>query len=124
MNKSGRRLGELVHHARQTKGLTAQGLAEASGTSRSFIMKLERGEYVQVSPAYLQALAEALDLPLADLYSAAGYPLPAGLPTFAPYLRRRYGEELPEKAISQLTEYFELLRDKYTDDNAAQGGAR
>lgn len=129
MKQSGKRLGQFVRQARLAKGLSILRLADAIGGSKSFIIKLERGEYEQVSPHYLQALARALELPLEDLSSLAGYPLPDALPTIAPYLRRRYGEELPDQAIDQITEYFELLRSKYTadrrDDSAgARGGGR
>ncbi len=59
-----------------------------------------------------------LEVPAADLYALGGYKLPEALPTFGPYLRTRYREELPEQAIDQLNEYFELLRAKYADSDA------
>jgi hypothetical protein len=42
-------------------------------------------------------------------------PLPEELPDFEAYLRTKH-RQLPERAISQLSEYFSLLRDKYGND--------
>ncbi len=129
----GHRLGEAVHRARQARGLSIRKLAETAGVTHSFIARLEAGRFQTVSPDNLTALAHALDIAPEDLFVLSGYAVPERLPTFGPYLRARYGE-LPEQAIDQLNQYFELLRDKYgdrgaTDDDsddaaAARGGRR
>src|ERR1700724_652406 len=103
-------LGETLRAARQAKGLSARKLAEASGLTHSFISKLESATYESVSPDTLMALARALDVAPEDLFTLAGFRLPDALPSFGPYLRARYGKELPPGARAALTEVFETLK--------------
>jgi transcriptional regulator with XRE-family HTH domain len=103
-------LGETLKTARIAKGLSARKLAEASGLTHSFISKLESATYDSVSPDTLMALARALDVGPEDLFTLAGFRLPDALPSFGPYLRARYGEELPPGARAALTEVFETLK--------------
>ncbi len=129
----GQQLGDAIRRARQARGLSIRRLAEMAGVTHSFIAKLEAGRFQTVSPDNLTALAHALSVAPEDLFALSGYAVPERLPTFGPYLRARYGE-LPESAIDQLNQYFELLRDKYgeretTDDDSddaasARGGRR
>lgn len=129
----GTQLGKAIRAARMDRGLSIRKLAEAAGVTHSYVAKLEAGRFQSISPDHLSALARVLDVPPADLYALGGYKLPEALPTFAPYLRTRYREELPEQAIDQLNEYFELLRAKYADSDglddeadavSARGGSR
>lgn len=106
-------LGATLQTARVAKGLSARKLAQASGLTHSFISKLESATYDSVSPDSLMALARALDLAPEDLFTLAGFPLPEALPSFAPYLRARYGEELPPGARAALTEVFETLKKQH-----------
>src|SRR5580658_4208453 len=103
-------LGETLRTARVAKGLSARKLAVACGLTHSFISKLESATYDGVSPDTLMALARSLDLAPEDLFTLAGYRLPDALPSFGPYLRARYGEELPPAARAALVEVFETLR--------------
>ncbi len=119
----GERLGKAIQLARQRCGLSIRKLAEAAGVTHSYVAKVEAGRFQSVSPDNLAAFARALDVPAADLYALGGYKLPEALPTFAPYLRTRYREELPEQAIDQLNEYFELLRAKYADSDVSDDEA-
>lgn len=63
----------------------------------------------------LQALATALDLELADLYSAVGYSSAESLPSFTPYLRSKYGD-LPAPAQAELAQSFQHIAHKYGYD--------
>lgn len=47
--------------------------------------------------------------------------MPERLPALAPYLRVKY--DLPEQAVDQLQDYFELLSAKYGDDAPGDGDA-
>lgn len=118
-----RGLGLRIREAREAKGWSLRNLAASSGLAHSFISNLESGRYRTASPDKLSALARALDIPADDLLVLSGYRVPETLPSFGPYLRSRYGEQLPESAISQLNDYFELLRDKYSDEPDADAGA-
>jgi transcriptional regulator with XRE-family HTH domain len=132
-NQQMQELGRVLRRARQTKGLSTRGVAEPAGVTHSFIAKLEAGKFRTVSSVHLGALARVLDLPAEDLFALAGYKVPESLPTFGPYLRARYGEELPAHAMDSLSELFEALREKYAgpdqvndeeDDATVGGGVR
>ena len=69
-------LGETLRAAREVKGLSARRLAAASGLTHSFISKLESATYDSVSPDSLMALAQALDVAPADLFTLAGFSFP------------------------------------------------
>lgn len=111
--QKGSQLGQAVRQAREAKGLSTRKLAEAIGTTHSYIHKLEAGWFGSISPENIQALARALDIDAQDLFALAGYKVPEGLPTLVPYMRTKYGEDLPEEAISELQNYFGYLRAKY-----------
>ncbi len=106
-------LGKCIKEARLAKGLSVRRLASLSGLTHSFVSKLEFARYESVSPPTLMALARALDLKPEDLFALAGFKLPKELPSFAPYLRARYGEELPDAARAALNELFDTLRRNY-----------
>ncbi len=112
---------ELIKTTREERGLSLRKLADIAGLHHSFLSKLELGAYDSVSVESLMALAEALDLPPADLFSLAGYRLPESLPSFGPYLRTRYGEQLSDDDLSALTHMFEAMRSGH-DETA--GGSR
>ena len=107
------RLGQVLREARQDKNLSARKLEELCGLDHSFISKLEKATYGTVSADTLIRLARVLDLPTEDLFALAGYKVPEALPSFGPYLRARYGEELPEGARAALTELFDTLSRSY-----------
>lgn len=132
-NKDMTELGRLIAEAREAKGLSARRLEATSGLDHSFISKLEKATYQSVSAETLTTLARVLDLPPEDLFTLAGYKIPASLPSFGPYLRARYGGELPPGARAALTEVFETLRkqhhgsdqvDDEADLNEAPAGGR
>ena len=112
--KDMQRLGGLIRNRREILGLSARKLEDISGLDHSYISKLEKGTYQSVSPDKLTTLAKSLGLNAADLFALAGYQLPDSLPSFGPYLRARYGEELPEGARAALTELFDTLSQHYT----------
>lgn len=69
-----------LRQLRQWRGLTAERLAERAALHRTYVVRLENG---QVSPGFdsLWALADALDLRLADLI---GDEWPEGWPATPP----------------------------------------
>ncbi len=72
------------------------------------------------APETLASLARALGLPLADLYEAAGYPLPQELPTLRPYLRRAYG--VSDQAAADIERYLERIASEYGGRSLPQDG--
>jgi len=78
----------------------------------SVIFRIESGEIAAPNPDKLIHLAQALRLPVADVFVLAGYAVPHQLPSFRPYLRTRYGE-LPPEALTRLDAYFRRIQQEY-----------
>jgi transcriptional regulator with XRE-family HTH domain len=66
-------LGRFVRERRQTLGLTQQQLGDRLGWVQERISLLEGGKYGTPSIAALAGLAEALEVPQAELLRSAGY---------------------------------------------------
>jgi len=111
------KIGEFIRQNREQKGLSINGAARAAHFDPSTWLRVERGEFM-LSPPKLQEVARALGVAVEDLYALAGYTMPEGLPDFGPYLRAKY--DLPDKALEQLQEYFDLLRNKYDEEGGEE----
>lgn len=107
------KVGEFIRRHREQKGLSINGAARAAHLDPSTWLRVERGEFM-LSPPKLQEVSRALEVAIEDLYALAGITMPEGLPDFGPYLRAKY--DLPDKALEQLEEYFDLLRTKYEEE--------
>lgn len=110
-------LGELVRHAREARDFSIRDLADQAEIGRSTLLDLEQGKVASPNPTTLQSLATVLEIDLADIYAAAGYAQPAGLPSFTPYLRSKYAD-LPDDAKAELEKSFAHIADKYGYDPA------
>jgi transcriptional regulator with XRE-family HTH domain len=97
------RLGKLLATARARAGMSTIQLALGAGINQSNVVRLEQGRIARPKPELLQRLAEALDLPLNELYAVAGVPLPR----LQPYLRASYGLSAQDAARAQA--YIERL---------------
>jgi transcriptional regulator with XRE-family HTH domain len=107
----GQKLGQLIQRHRDAKGLSLRALAREAGLDYSWLSRIEQGEIATPAPQRLQRLARALDLDIEELYGLSGYAVSDRLPEFDTYLRAKY--DLPDQAVNQLDEYFQMLRDKY-----------
>lgn len=76
-SNSGRVLsvGEHLRSARRTRGWSLRQAEDASGVSNGYISQIERGE-VEPSPAVLEKLSKAYDIPYEVVMEAAGYIAP------------------------------------------------
>lgn len=110
-------LGQQLRAKRTELGLSARDIAERSGMADSNVLRLEQGAIANPRPETLKAIADALGLDLADLYAAAGYVQPAGLPSFAPYLRSKYAG-LPVDAQREIERSFQQIAAKHGYDPA------
>ena len=112
-----RELGRQLRSRRDELGLSVRDLEKLTGVDDGTIVRIEQGAFAAPAPDKLSRIAEALGLSLADVFSLAEYVVPAELPTFTPYLRRKY-PSLPPKAIAELERYFDDLAARYGLDPA------
>jgi transcriptional regulator with XRE-family HTH domain len=110
-----KRFGRWLREQRKAAGLSKTELARRSGTTDGTIVRIEQGAFEAPSPHKLARIAEALKLSLADVYSMAGYATPDDLPSFQPYLRRKYGD-MPAPAVADLEAAFRQIASKHGYD--------
>lgn len=108
-------LGQFLRTSRQAKGLSIRGLEAIAGVDDGTIVRIEQGAFASPAPEKLAALAAALEVPLADVFALADYPLPTELPSFTPYLRSKY-RDLPDSAVADMERYFARLAKKHGFD--------
>jgi len=113
MNESqAKRLGGWLRQRRREAGLSTIQVAKAAGTTDGTITRIEQGVIAAPDPRKLSRIAEALGLSLADVYVMADYAVPSDLPSFQPYLRRKY-RDMPAEAIGDLEQAFERIIKKH-----------
>lgn len=101
-------LGQWLRERRQEAGIGTTELAKRTGINDATITRIEQGTIARPDPRKLSRIADALELNLADVYAMAGYATPTGLPSFQPYLRRKY-QDLPETALDDLQQAFDRI---------------
>ncbi len=99
--------------------MTVRQLADAAGLVASTVSRLESGLIASPKPDHLQRLAQALGIEVEELYAAAGYLAPGGLPALRPYLRAKYG--LTEDLASRIEGYVEALREDTNQPTRKEG---
>ena len=104
-------LGLLVARARAKSGLSTRVLAAKLNISGAYITRLERGEYLDPSPALLTKLAEALDIEPGRIDRIMRGALSEGLPGMRTYFRAKY--DLTPEQIEQIARYI----DRYVDSD-------
>lgn len=67
------RLGAFIRNRRQQLGLTQEMVEELSGVSQHYQSQIERGKVDRPGDAFLEALAQALELDMADIRRAQGW---------------------------------------------------
>jgi len=107
-----RRLGEWLRERRHEVGIGTTELAKRTGINDATITRLEQGAIASPDPHKLRLISHELDLKLADVYAMAGYAAPTDLPSFQPYLRRKY-RDLPDDAIEDLEQAFKRIVKKH-----------
>lgn len=105
-------LANLLREAREALGLSIREVGLRSGITNSNVVRLEQGIIPNPRPETLKALADVLELDLADVFASIGYVQPKGLPTFTPYLRSKYGA-MPESAVQEMQTYFTALAKRH-----------
>jgi transcriptional regulator with XRE-family HTH domain len=94
-------------------------LAERAGVNQANVSRLETGQAPRSTMASLTRIAEVLGVDPLLLYKAAGITEPqAGLPSFQPYLRAKYGH-LPKDKLEELNRFFETIEAEQEQKRAA-----
>lgn len=106
------RLGDYLRARRLELGWSAKTLADHSGSSDATVIRIEQGRYASPRAETLSRLAEALELPVADVFARAGYVAPRDLPGLRSYLEARY-RDLPETTIEQIEQYVDYLVERH-----------
>ncbi len=96
------RLAAFIRDRRIELGLSNAELERRTGIHQSRLSRWERGIDTPSRIDRLDALARGLELPPSDLYLAAGLTLSRELPSMRPYLRSKYGNDLPPEAIADI----------------------
>jgi transcriptional regulator with XRE-family HTH domain len=107
-----RKLGDYLREARHAAGLSAIALGELTNMNDATIIRFENGKMASPAPDKLARIADALELPLADVFALADYASPRDLPSFTPYLRTKY-RDLPEDAAEQIEKYVARVAKKH-----------
>jgi transcriptional regulator with XRE-family HTH domain len=105
-------LGKALKAKRLELGLSISEVGRRAEIQDTTVMRLEQGLRIAPSPDILSRLAKVLDLPLSELYTLTGYPLPNDLPNMSAYLRTKY-PKMPARAKKDLDTYLGKLKDKY-----------
>jgi len=107
-----KRLGVWLRERRHEAGLGTTELAKRTGINDATVTRIEQGAIASPDPHKLRLIAQELDLNLADVYAMAGYAAPKDLPSFQPYLRRKY-RDLPDEAVDDLGRAFDRIIKKH-----------
>lgn len=116
-----KQLGDYVRREREQRGVSARQLATQIYVDMAQVLRLEKGMVASPKADMLANISRVLELPLADLYGLAGYPTTAELPSFKPYLRTKYKDELSDEAVGELEQFLERLRAKHGASGPADG---
>jgi transcriptional regulator with XRE-family HTH domain len=99
--EAARKFGEWLRQKRHTAGLGTTELAKRTGITDGTITRLEQGSIATPDPRKLSRIAEALGIPVEEIYGMAGYNAPKQLPSVRPYLRSKY-RDLPGEVVADL----------------------
>ena len=95
------KLSTLLRTARRDRGMNLRALAAGAGVSASYLSRIENGEHVRIRGRTLERLAQALRLPVDELYRSARR-LPPDVERFVldnlPRVRRSMARLRPEAA--------------------------
>lgn len=102
-------LADLFRARRQLLGRSMRSIADAAHCNVATVSELEAAVNHGPQPDTLKDIAEALGLPVTDVFVAIGWLPPNQLPAIAPYLRSKYSG-LTDQDIAEIGALTERLR--------------
>jgi len=109
------KVGKYTKYQREKRGLSLNEFARKIGVTTSFLLRLERGNYQNVSYDVLQRIALGFDMSIEDfLYKCRLIESSSTLPPIEYYLREMY--QFPISAINDIKLLITLLKEKYKDE--------
>jgi len=107
-------LGLFIKKTREERGLSQEEVAKVARLARSYISRLEDGNYKAPSVMTLIRLAKGLGVSNERIFIETGVSVRENkeLPAFDVYCRTKFN--LPQEAISQMQEYLNLIKHRYT----------
>ena len=111
-DQQAKELGHTLRSRREELGYSLRKVVTLSGVPFSTVLHLEEGRIAAPKADKLAKIADALELPLADIYAMTGYAVPHELPAFKPYLRSKYGT-LPADDIDAIERYAARLAKRH-----------
>lgn len=114
-----KKLGDFIKRVRTEKRMSQEDLAKAANLARSYISRLEDGQFTSPSAMALIRLAKGLGVSHDELFQAAGYLEQVekdSLPGMGTYLRQKY-PTLSEQAIKDIELAKEFIEQKYGKSN-------
>lgn len=107
------RFAAFIRRRRLELGISTLELERRTGIHQSRLSRWERAIDMPARPERLTALARGLEVPATDLYSLAGMDLSSELPSMRPYLRSKYGSQLPAEAIAEIESFSRQVAGRY-----------
>lgn len=104
-----RDLGRMIRTARKRKGLSKRELAWQISVDPSWLVRVERGEYMNPAPDRLARIAELLEIDPERMDRLTGMTMGETLPGMRTYFRAKYDDLTPEQ-IERIERYVERLR--------------
>lgn len=111
-----RRLGDMLKQRRLALGLSASEVARRAGIDKHTYINLENAERGRPAMESVQVIADALAIPIADVFAITGWLPRTDLPSFRPYLRTKYNH-MPEAALKDMEAYFDQIASRYDVSN-------
>ncbi|MFF0493958.1 helix-turn-helix domain-containing protein [Nocardia sp. NPDC004068] len=114
------RLGRLIQSRRETLGLSVREAARRAEVDKGTVSRIEQGLIPNPRPDNIKAIAQALRVPVSDLFAVAGWTPKGELPALRPYLRTKYN--LTVKEAKEIEEDFaRIAREKGISFNEYDG---
>jgi transcriptional regulator with XRE-family HTH domain len=104
-------LGQYIKEQRTAQRLSANAFSTLARIPRSSLQRIELGEIQRPRPDVLQRIANALRVPVTELFQHIGYSAEATLPPYRSYLEARY-MKLSPAAIDELEIYFQSVAER------------